>query len=139
MSANITIEGRLGGDPELRFTKTGKAVASLSVVTSKSSKGQDGKWEESETTWYSVDAWETLGECAVESLRKGQSVIITGRLYSEKITTKEGKEILLLKVRAYNIGPSLKRDKWQHMGKADAPAQQQQASDNPWSDDIPPF
>ena len=100
MSANITIEGRLGGDPELRFTKTGKAVASLSVVTSKSSKGQDGKWEESETTWYSVDAWETLGECAVESLRKGQSVIITGRLYSEKITTKEGKEILLLKVRA---------------------------------------
>jgi single-strand DNA-binding protein len=138
MSANITIEGRLGSDPELRFTKTGKSVASLSVVTSKSSKGADGKWEESETTWYSVDAWETLGECAVESLRKGQAVIITGRLYSEKITTKEGKEILLLKVRAYNIGPSLKRDKWEHRGKADAPAPQQ-AAENPWSDDIPPF
>lgn len=139
MSTNITIEGRLGADPELRFTKSGKAVASLSVVSSKPVKGDDNKWEDTEVTWYSVDAWETLGECAVESLRKGNSVIITGRFYSEKITTKDGREILLLKVRAYNIGPSLKKDKWEHRGKADGPAPQARPEENPWSDDIPPF
>lgn len=142
MSVNVTIEGRLGADPELRFTKSGKAVASLNLVSSKPTKTDDG-WEDTEVTWYSVDAWETLGENAAESLRKGQSIIVTGRLYSEKFETKDGRELTALRVRAYNIGPSLKRDSWQHAGKSDpqkpAGKPRQEREDNPWSDDVPPF
>ena len=138
MSVNVTIEGRLGADPELRFTKSGKAVASLNVVSSKSQKNDDGTWEDTEVTWYSVDAWELLGENAAESLRKGNSVIVTGRLYSDKFTTKDGRELTSLRVRAFNIGPSLKRDSWVHDGKSAPSAKGKAAEDDPW-DQPPPF
>lgn len=138
MSTNVTIEGRLGGDPELRFTKSGKAVASLNLVSSKPTKTDAGDWEDTEVTWYTVEAWEGLGENAAESLRKGHSVIVTGRLFSEKFTTKDGRELTGLRVRAYNIGPSLKRDRWQHEGKS-APQGARKAEADPWSDETPPF
>lgn len=138
MSANITIEGRLGADPELRFTKSGKAVASLNLVSSKPTKTDAGEWEDTEVTWYSVDAWEGLGENAAESLRKGHAVIVTGRLFSEKFTTKDGRELTALRVRAYNIAPSLKRDRWQHAGKS-TPQATRKADADPWADEKPPF
>jgi single-strand DNA-binding protein len=139
VSVNVTIEGRLGQDPELRFTKSGKSVASISLVSSKPVKGDNGNWEDTEVTWYTVDAWEELGENAVESLRKGHNVIVFGRLYSEKFTTKDGRELTGLRVRAYNIAASLKKDKWQHAGKSGKAVAPAAVQDNPWSDDIPPF
>ena len=92
MSANVTLVGRLGGDPELRFTQSGKAVASFSMVTSKSTRNADGSWDESETTWYRVDVWETLAEAVVESLNKGDSVIVVGRVYMDSYKGKDGQE-----------------------------------------------
>lgn len=142
MSTTVTVIGRLGGDPELRFTQAGKSVASFSVVTSKSTKRQDGTWDESETTWYRVEAWESLGENVVESLRKGDQVIVHGRLFMDSYKAKDGSERQSLKINAYSIGPDLKRAPYRkaEMVSAGRPAVQ----DNPWDaptvqDDIPPF
>lgn len=138
MSVNVTLEGRLGGDPEIRFTKDGKAVASFSMVTSKSRKQDNGEWLESETTWYRVTAWDTLGENVVESLTKGDLVIVTGRLFMDSYTDKEGQQRQSLKVEAYNVAPSLKRAKW---GKAEMAAARSAVAADPWAggDDTPPF
>lgn len=141
MSINVTLVGRLGGDPEMRFTQSGKSIASFSMVTSKSSKQADGTWDESETTWYRVDAWDALGENVVESLRKGDEVIVVGRLYMDTYQGKDGQQRQSLKVNAYSVGPNLKRGAWGARQTTAAPAAA--ATDNPWGapvqDDIPPF
>ena len=144
MSTPVTVIGRLGGDPELRFTQSGKSIASFSMVTSKSSQRTDGTWDESETTWYRVEAWESLGENVVECLRKGDAVIVYGRMYMDSYQAKDGSgERQSLKVNAYSIGPDLKKAPYR---KADASAPARPAasgsSDNPWTapaGDIPPF
>ena len=136
MSANVTLVGRLGGDPELRFTQSGKAVASFSMVTSKSTRNADGSWDESETTWYRVDVWETLAEAVVESLNKGDSVIVVGRVYMDSYKGKDGQERQSLKVVAYNVGPDLKRAKRSQPARSVAAVEA-----DPWAtqDDAPPF
>jgi single-strand DNA-binding protein len=142
MSVNLTIEGNLGGDPVIRFTQGGKSVASFSMVTSKKNRNADGSWgEDTEETWYDVTCWDTLGENVTESLRKGHSVIVTGRLYMDRYTDKEGNARQSLKVNAYNVAPSLRRHRWT---RDDATAPAAAAVDNPWGaapaqDDIPPF
>ncbi len=143
MSTNVTITGRLGGDPELRFTAQGKAVASVSLVSSKSTKLPDGNWEDTETTWYRVTVWDTMAENVAESLTKGDAVIVVGRLFMDTYTDKMGQERQSLKVNAYSIGPDLKRAAWRKNamsgGTGSTPAR---VNDDPWStpaDDIPPF
>jgi len=144
MSTNVTITGRLGGDPELRFTAQGKAVASFSLVSSKSTKLPNGSWEESETTWYRVTAWDSMGENVAESLTKGDSVIVVGRLFMDTYTDKMGNERQSLKVNAYSVGPDLKKVPWRKAhGNVAAGTPAGVIADDPWatpaSDDIPPF
>ena len=109
-------------------------------MTSRSRKQPDGSWEESETTWYRVSAWDTLAENVVESLRKGSDVVVVGRLFMDSYTDKTGQERQSLKVEAYNVAPSLKRSQWV---RRDGGAPSKAPADNPWavggSDDIPPF
>lgn len=141
MSINVTLEGRIGGAPEIRFTSSGKPVASFSLVTSRSRKQDNGEWLESETTWYRVSAWDALGENVVECLGKGDAVIVTGRLFMDSYTDREGQEKQSLKVEAYNVAPSLKRARWTAARDAAPRPAAREAVDpwNPQSDDIPPF
>ena len=139
MSTNVTIEGRVGSDPEIRFTGAGKAVVKFSVVTSKNVKDADGKWSESETTWWKITCWETLGENVADSVSKGSDVIITGRTFVEEWTDKEGNKRQSLAVNAYNVGLALKRAKAssKKVDRASAPV----AAEDPWavSESKPPF
>jgi single-strand DNA-binding protein len=148
MSTPVTIVGRLGSDPEIRFTQAGKAVASLSVVTSKKTKNPDGSWgEDTEVTWYDVSVWEEFGENVVESLTKGDPVIVSGRLYMDTYQGKDGQERRSLKVAAYHVGPDLKWGAWSKRGASNnsAPrsAPRPAAVEDPWAppvqEDIPPF
>jgi single-strand DNA-binding protein len=110
MSTNVTLTGTLGRDPELRFTPAGKAVATLSVVTSKSVLNKDtDKWENEEETWWRVEVWEKMAENVAETLLKGDPVIVVGRSFMDKYTDKEGNERQSLRVNAYNVGLDLKR------------------------------
>lgn len=144
MSTTVTITGRLGGDPELRYTAQGKAVASFSLVTSKNTKLPDGSWEESETTWYKVTAWDAFAENVTETLQKGDQVIVVGRLYMETYQDKQtGQERQSIKVNAYGIGPDLKRAAWKRHNLPPVTTPTATKVQDPWAtpadDDIPPF
>ena len=76
----LTIAGNLAADPELKFTPNGKAVASFTIISSKSVKKDDGTWENTDVTAWSVKCWNKLAENVCESLRKGMSVIAQGCL-----------------------------------------------------------
>ena len=90
MSVNKAILlGRLGKDPELRYTPSGKAVASFSLATSERWTGQDGQKNES-TTWHNIVAWGKQAELIKEYLRKGREVFIEGRIDNRTYEKKDG-------------------------------------------------
>jgi len=146
MSTNVTLTGTLGRDPELRFTASGKAVVTLSVVTSKSIKNDDGSWENQEETWWRVSAWEKLAENVAATLLKGDPVVVVGRSFMEKYEDKEGNERQSLKVNAYNIGLDLKRRTAQverSVGQGSPQAAREAISEpagvDTWGEEKPPF
>lgn len=75
MYQQITIIGNLGKDPISKQSQSGKQYANVSVAASRSI-GQGQK----ETTWFSVTAWEKLGQYLCNYAQKGSMVMITGRL-----------------------------------------------------------
>jgi single-strand DNA-binding protein len=80
----VQLIGRLGKDPESRFTPTGKKVAHFSVAISNHWKDREGEMRES-TEWVNVEAWERLGETCQQYLKKGSLVYVDGRLKTDKV------------------------------------------------------
>lgn len=75
----VMIIGHLGRDPELRYTPSGRPVASFSVATSRTWTSSEGERRE-ETEWFNVVAWGNLAEICKSHLTKGQQVYVEGRL-----------------------------------------------------------
>jgi single-strand DNA-binding protein len=75
----VMIIGSLGRDPELRYTPSGRPVASFSVATSRTWTSSEGERRE-ETEWFNVVAWGNLAEICKTHLNKGQQVYVEGRL-----------------------------------------------------------
>ena len=84
MVNNCMFIGRLGRDPETRYTQSGKAVASFSLACSEKRGGEES------TEWVNVVAWEKLAEIAGQYLTKGSLVFISGRMQTRKWQDKEG-------------------------------------------------
>lgn len=85
MSAHLTIEGNLAADPELRFTKDGKAIAKFRVADTARVKDRDsGEWSDGATLWVSVSLWGSIAEAFAENARKGDRVLTTGRLIASE-------------------------------------------------------
>lgn len=87
----LTGEFRLGQDPELRFTPSGKAVCSLSMIATESKKNDRGEWEDGESTpWIRVSLWDQAAEEAAEVFQKGDRVLATGMLYVRTFERRDG-------------------------------------------------
>lgn len=80
------IIGRLGADPDAKFTKTGKPVATFRVAVN--ARGGGGET----TEWFSVVTWEKLAETCHQYLHKGDPVYVAGRLQSRRYTDRDGVE-----------------------------------------------
>lgn len=86
----VMIIGRLGKDPEMRYTPSGRPVTTFSVATSRSWNTADGE-RRTETEWFNVVAWSSLAEICNQYLVKGQQVYIEGRLQSRQWEDDQGK------------------------------------------------
>ena len=78
--------GRLGRDPETRYTQSGKAVASFSIACSEKRGGEGA------TEWVNVVAWEKLAEICGQYLVKGSLVFISGRIQTRKWQDQNGND-----------------------------------------------
>lgn len=103
---SITLVGNLPRDPEIRFTATGRAVASFSMGVGRRYQ-VNGEWQE-QTSWFNVTAWGQLGENVAATLVKGSRVVVTGRLEQREYTSREGEKRTSIDVIADDIGPSLR-------------------------------
>ncbi|MCB1198131.1 MAG: single-stranded DNA-binding protein [Deltaproteobacteria bacterium] len=85
----VILVGRLGADPELRYTSNGNPVASLSLATSEKWKDKDGQSQE-KTEWHRIVLWSRLAELAGQYLSKGRQIYIEGKLQTRKWEDKDG-------------------------------------------------
>lgn len=85
----VILLGNLGKDPVVRNLESGAKVASFSLATSRTYKGQDGKAID-ETEWHNVSLWGNLADLAEKYLTKGRQVYIEGRLRTRQYEDKEG-------------------------------------------------
>lgn len=87
----VQLIGNLGADPEIRATKDGKPVATLSVATSESWNDVQGQKQE-KTEWHRVVIFGRMAEVVQQYLRKGSQIFIEGKLQTRKWTDKQGIE-----------------------------------------------
>jgi single-strand DNA-binding protein len=92
MSVNkVILVGRLGKDPETRYTGAGQAVCNFSLATNESFKDRNGERQE-RTEWHRIVAWGKKAEFAQQYLKKGSQIYLEGRIQSGEWTDKEGQK-----------------------------------------------
>jgi single-strand DNA-binding protein len=105
----ITVIGNLTGDPELRFTPSGAAVANFTVAsTPRQFDRQSNEWKDGETLFMRCSVWRDAAENVAESLQRGTRVIVSGRLKSRSYETKEGEKRTVVEMDVDEVGPSLR-------------------------------
>lgn len=85
----VMIIGRIGRDPEMRYTPSGRPVTTFSVGTTRTWNTSDGE-KRSETEWFNVVAWSNLAEICKQHLSKDRLVYVEGRLQTRHWEDQEG-------------------------------------------------
>ena len=96
------IIGRLGQDPDVRYTQSDTAVANMSIATSERFKNKQGEQKE-KTQWHRVVAWGRLAEICQEYLAKGSQVYVEGPIETRKWEDKEGNERYTTEIKALTM------------------------------------
>jgi single-strand DNA-binding protein len=125
----ITLAGRAGRDPELKYFESGSMVASLSIAVNAAKKGE-------EADWFELKIWGKTAQIAADYVRKGSQVAVTGRMVTERWvdkTTGEKRQKFVVNVDRLSLMGS-KGD-----NESAAPAQPAQQAPAPADDFEPPF
>lgn len=86
----VILVGRLGRDPEVRYTPSGVTVANFSIATSEEWKDKNTGQKQERTEWHRIVAWRRLGEICGEYLRKGKQVYIEGKIQTRSWEDRDG-------------------------------------------------
>ena len=127
MSFPVTFKGRLGADPEMTTGSNGSAVTRMRIVTN-GRRIVDGDWQDTDTSWWAVTAFGRQAEAAAEQLRKGDLVMIQGKV-KQREWEKDGVKRVTAEVTADEVAKVCKT------GQA-APAA---ATGDPWATEGSPF
>jgi len=103
MSVNkVILVGRLGRDPETRYTGGGQAVANFSVATDETYKDRNGE-RQKRTEWHKIVVWGKQAEIAQQYLKKGSLIFVEGRIQSREWQDKEGQKRTSFEIVANNF------------------------------------
>lgn len=103
---NITVHGTVGKDPDLRYSASGTAVLTFAIADNY------GKDDKKKTTWWDIIVFGKLAENVANTISKGTSVLITGRLEQEEYTKKDGTKGTTRKLIADEVGASCRWNAW---------------------------
>ena len=87
----VSLIGRLGAKPELVTFESGRTLARFSIATNEGYKDKSGNWQE-QTQWHNITAWGKSAKLVNDILKKGQEVIVQGRLVNKSYETKTGEK-----------------------------------------------
>lgn len=103
MSVNkVILVGRLGQNPEIRYTPSGAAVTNFSVATNESWTDKSGQKQE-RTEWHRVVAWGRLAEICKEHLSKGRQIYVEGQIQTREWNDKDGNKKFMTEIKAREI------------------------------------
>ncbi len=85
----VMLIGRLGADPEMRYTANGQAVTTFNLAVNRNWTGRDGERRE-DTEWVTVVCWEKLAETVSQYLQKGRQAFVEGRLQTRNWEGQDG-------------------------------------------------
>jgi single-strand DNA-binding protein len=130
----VMIVGRLGKDPELRSTQSGKKCGIFSVATSETWTINGNK--EEKTEWHRIVVWEKLADLAENYLKKGMLIYLEGKLQTRSWQDQQGQKHFVTEIVANNMTflESVKKEEPQNITNEPA---KQQTYDRPMDDDIP--
>lgn len=95
----VTLIGRLGRDPELKYTQSGTAYCRFSIATDDQWTDKSGQRQE-RTEWHNIVAWERLAEICGQYLAKGRMVYIEGSIQSRQWEDQDGNKRTSFDIRA---------------------------------------
>ncbi len=95
---NVTLLGKLAGDPELRSTASGNSVCTLRLITYQGYKNDMGEWED-RPSYHNVVLWGRTAEVAEQYLRKGRRVYIEGSLQTRSYEDRDGNKRWITEVK----------------------------------------
>ncbi len=98
----VMIIGRVGRDPETRYTPDGTPVASFSVATNMRRRTPDGEMKE-DTEWFNIVAWRRQAEFASQYIQKGRLIYVEGRLQTRSWDGQDGQKHYRTEVVANNF------------------------------------
>lgn len=142
MSLNkAMIIGRLGADPELRYTQGGKAVCNFNVATSEVWNDSSGHRQE-KTEWHRIVVWGKQAENCAKYLKKGRQAYVEGRLATREFEDRNGAKCSVTEITAQTVqfidgggSGNSNRDSGHVSGPSDAPG----GFDQSFNDDDIPF
>ena len=107
----VELLGRVGNEPEMRYTPSGTAVTQLRLATDRNR--QNG---ETEADWHTVTVWDKLGEAVNQYVQKGQRLYVAGRLAQNTYEAKDGNTPLRHRdLRLRGGVPRRRQREWQHV------------------------
>lgn len=99
----VTVIGNLGTDAEFRKTPKGTPVTSFNIANT-ARKQVNNEWVDGDTLWFRIHVWNREAAGTATTLKKGDKVLVTGRLTITRYTDKEGNERTTMEINADGIG-----------------------------------
>lgn len=134
----VILVGRLGADPEIRYTPSGAAVANFTLATSENWKDKDGNKQE-KTEWHKIVVFSKLAEICGQYLNKGKQIYIEGRIQTRQWEDRDGNKKYTTEIVANQMqmlgSPSQGQKQAAPAGAGGAPRAGE--NDPPELDDIP--
>jgi single-strand DNA-binding protein len=98
----VILVGRLGGDPEIRYTQQGVGVTNFNIATSENWVDKAGEKQE-KTEWHRIVVWGKMAETCSQYLAKGRQVFVEGRLQTRQWEDKDGGKRYTTEIIAQNV------------------------------------
>ena len=138
MAADITVEGNLGSDPEVKFLQSGQQVTELRIAATPSRKTQDGNWEDDgDPLWITASFWGEQHSYLADILHKGDKVTVSGVLMQRGWEGQDGTRKTSLEVKFPRFKGVIPRRGSQQQTSFNAPKGGQQG--DPWANAGAPF
>jgi len=94
---SVSLIGRLGQDPELRYTQNGTSVCNLSIAVA------DNYGDTKQTYWFRATCWQKLAEACAQYTHKGSQIGITGKLITRSWKTNSGEDRVSTEIMASTV------------------------------------
>ena len=107
----ITAQGNLVFDPDFTVTASGISRCKLRIACNERRKNQDNTWSDGETSFFDVVLWRGLAEAAGDAFKKGQPILVVGKVRVSKYEDKNGVERTAVEITADEIAVVVKANK----------------------------